>query len=87
MHTVTILPVKRDEANDQQNVWDPDDLLFVPLLSGQGEPIGMISEMLPQLAPDPIKRRLKLGNVERPGLSGDRNLAANLGARRASGAP
>ncbi len=43
VHTVTILPVNRDGASEQHNVWDPDDLLFVPLLSGQGQPIGLIS--------------------------------------------
>ncbi len=55
VHTVTILPESREEQEFQQNSWDPDDLLFTPLLSEQGQPIGMISVDAPSDGARPDK--------------------------------
>ncbi len=55
VHTVTILPENRDEEADKLAAWDPDDLLFVPLLSDQGLPTGLISVDAPADGAKPDK--------------------------------
>ena len=55
IHTITILPENRDVPLNKQTAWDPDDLLFAPLLSEQGQPIGLISVDAPADGAKPDK--------------------------------
>jgi PAS domain S-box-containing protein len=43
VHLVTVLPEARGENRDLPDAWDADDLLMVPLLGEQNQPLGLIS--------------------------------------------
>lgn len=51
VHTVTVLPHREQNVTD---AWDPDDMLLLPLLDADGEPMGLISVDAPsdQRRPD-----------------------------------
>ena len=56
VHTVNILPISEVKKQDD---WDPDDMLLIPLLDGNGNPLGLISVDVPEDGRRPDKPTLE----------------------------
>lgn len=47
MHLVTVLHISEDEKQAAQDVWNPKDILLIPLFTDQQAPLGLISVDVP----------------------------------------